>query len=133
MEVLSGRIILRPVDLDRSLRFYGDTLGLKIYREYGTGHDRGVVFFIGGGYLEVTGQAPPVDVDTAVEDERVSLWLQVPDLDEAHARLAAAGVDIVEPPERKPWGLDEMWIRDPDGLTIVVVQVPEDHPLRRRP
>jgi catechol 2,3-dioxygenase-like lactoylglutathione lyase family enzyme len=133
MEVLSGRIILRPVDLERSLRFYGDTLGLKIYREYGTGPDRGVVFFIGGGYLEVTGQAPPVDVDTAVEDERVSLWLQVPDLDEAHARLAAAGVDIVTQPERKPWGLDEMWIRDPDGLTIVVVQVPEDHPLRRRP
>ena len=133
MEVLSGRIILRPVDLDRSLRFYGDTLGLKIYREYGTGDDRGVVFFIGGGYLEVTGQAPPVDVDTAVEDERVSLWLQVPDLDDAHARLAAAGVDVVEPPERKPWGLDEMWIRDPDGLTIVIVHVPEDHPLRRRP
>ena len=127
MEVLSGRIILRPVDLERSLRFYGETLGLKIYREYGTGRDSGVVFFMGGGYLEVTGQAPPVDVD------KVSLWLQVPDLVEAHARLAAAGVDIAQPPERKPWGLDEMWIRDPDGLTIVVVQVPEDHPLRHRP
>jgi len=126
MEVLSGRIILRPVDLERSLRFYGETLGLKIYREYGTGADRGVVFFIGGGYLEITGRAPPVDVD------KLSLWLQVPNLDEVHARLAAAGVDITEPPERKPWGLDEMWIRDPDGLTIVVVQVPEDHPLRRR-
>ncbi|MBV9039833.1 MAG: VOC family protein, partial [Acidimicrobiia bacterium] len=35
--------------------------------------------------------------------------------------------------ERKPWGLREMWIRDPDGLTIVIVEVPEDHPLRRRP
>jgi len=127
MEVLSGRIILRPVDLERSLRFYGETLGLKIYREYGTGADRGVVFFIGGGYLEITGRAPPVDVD------KLSLWLQVPDLDEVHARLAAADVDIIDPPERKPWGLDEMWIRDPDGLTIVVVQVPEDHPLRRRP
>ena len=127
MEVLSGRVILRPVDLERSLRFYGETLGLKIYREYGTGADRGVVFFIGGGYLEITGRAPPVDVD------KLSLWLQVPDLDEVHAHLAAAGIDIVDPPERKPWGLDEMWIRDPDGLTIVVVEVPEDHPLRRRP
>jgi hypothetical protein len=25
----------------------------------------------------------------------------------------------------------EMWIQDPDGVRIVVVQVPEDHPLRR--
>src|SRR4051812_1919429 len=63
MEVLSGRVILRPVDLERSLRFYGDTLGLKIYREYGSGAGRGVVFFTGGGYLEITGRAPAVDVD----------------------------------------------------------------------
>jgi catechol 2,3-dioxygenase-like lactoylglutathione lyase family enzyme len=127
MEVLSGRVILRPVDLERSLRFYGETLGLRVYREYGTGPDRGVVFFIGGGYLEVTGRAAPVGVD------KISLWLQVPDIDEVHTRLATAGVDIVDTPERKPWGLLEMWIRDPDGLTIVIVEVPEDHPLRRRP
>ena len=126
MEVLSSRIILRPVDLERSLRFYGQTLGLKIYREYGSGADRGVVFFIGGGYLEITGRASAVDVD------KVSLWLQVPNLVEAHQQLSAAGVEIVDPPERKPWGLLEMWIRDPDGLTIVVVEVPEDHPLRHR-
>ena len=129
MEVLSSRVILRPVDLESSLRFYGETLGLHVYREYGSGADRGVVFFIGGGYLEITGRAPPVDDDV----DKVSLWLQVPDLEKVHERLSAAGVDIVDPPERKPWGLDEMWIRDPDGVTIVVVQVPEDHPLRRRP
>jgi len=129
MEVLSSRVILRPADLENSLRFYGETLGLHVYREYGSGGDRGVVFFIGGGYLEITGRAPPVDDDV----DKNSLWLQVPDLEKVHERLSAAGVDIVEPPERKPWGLDEMWIRDPDGVTIVVVHVPEDHPLRRRP
>ncbi|MBV8980107.1 MAG: VOC family protein [Acidimicrobiia bacterium] len=126
MEVLSARVILRPVDLERSLHFYGQTLGLKIYREYGSGKGRGVVFFIGGGYLELTGNGPAVDF------EKLSLWLQVPDLDAVHTRLAAAGVDIVDPPQRKPWGLLEMWIHDPDGLSIVVVEVPEDHPLRRR-
>jgi len=127
MEVLSGRVILRPVDLERSLRFYGETLGLRVYREYGTGAERGVVFFIGGGYLEITGTAPPPDVD------KMTLWLQVPDLDAVHADLVAKGVDITDPPERKPWGLDEMWIRDPDGVSIVIVEVPDDHPLRRRP
>ena len=127
MEVLSSRVLLRPVDLERSLRFYGETLGLHVYREYGSGPDRGVVFFIGGGFLEVTGHAQPSDVD------KIALWLQVRDLAATHAQLAAAGVDIVDGPERKPWGLDEMWIRDPDGVSIVLVQVPEDHPLRRRP
>jgi catechol 2,3-dioxygenase-like lactoylglutathione lyase family enzyme len=126
MEVLSSRVIVRPVDLERSLRFYGETLGLAIYREYGEGRSRGVVFFLGGGLLELTSRAPAPDVD------KVSLWLQVRDLAATHRVLADAGVEIVAAPERKPWGLEEMWIRDPDGLSIAVVEVPEDHPLRRR-
>jgi hypothetical protein len=27
--------------------------------------------------------------------------------------------------------LIEMWIEDPDGIRIVLVEVPADHPLRR--
>jgi hypothetical protein len=29
--------------------------------------------------------------------------------------------------------LIEMWIQDPDGVQIVLVEVPADHPLRRDP
>jgi hypothetical protein len=31
----------------------------------------------------------------------------------------------------QPWGLAEMWIADPDGVRIVLVEVPAQHPLRR--
>lgn len=123
MEILSSRVLLRPRDFERSRRFYGGTLGLAVYREF----RGGVVFFLGGGFLELSGHGeaagpPPGDV---------ALWLQVRDADAAHATLAAAGVDVVEPPVDKPWGLREMRIRDPDGLLLVVVEVPGDHPLRR--
>jgi uncharacterized glyoxalase superfamily protein PhnB len=47
--------------------------------------------------------------------------------------LLAAGVVIEDEPKRKPWGLIEMVARDPDGLAIVIVQVPPDHPQRRAP
>jgi predicted enzyme related to lactoylglutathione lyase len=57
----------------------------------------------------------------------------VRDLDATREELAARGVAIVRPPERMPWGLDEMWIADPDGVRICLVEVPEDHPLRHRP
>src|SRR5512133_1534424 len=30
------------------------------------------------------------------------------------------------------WGLFEMVARDPDGLALVLVEVPPEHPLRRR-
>jgi len=41
VDVLSSRILVRPSDLDRSRRFYRDTLGLAIYREFGPPDDPG--------------------------------------------------------------------------------------------
>ena len=127
MDVLSSRILLRPGDLDRSRRFYRDLLGLAIYREFGSPADPGVVFFLGPGFLEVSGHSadPP--------GRSVMLWLQVRDVHAEHERLAAAGVRVLRAPSAEPWGLTEMWIEDPDGVQIVLVEVPAGHPLRRDP
>ena len=43
----------------------------------------------------------------------------------------AAGASVTRPPKLEPWGLIEMWLQDPDGIAIVLVEVPADHPLRR--
>ncbi|MDQ0579309.1 VOC family protein [Streptomyces rishiriensis] len=127
VHVLSSRTLLRPTDPERSRAFYGEQLGLAVYREFGTGPERGVVYFLGGGFLEVSGRSetPP--------DPAVRLWLQVPDVAAAHDELRARGVEIVRPPVREPWGLLEMWVADPDGTPIVLVEVPADHPIRYRP
>ncbi|TFV73291.1 VOC family protein [Blastococcus sp. CT_GayMR20] len=124
MEVLSSRVLLRPADAARSQAFYRDVLGLAVYREFGPPEHRGVVFFVGNGLLEVSGRShePP---------HGMALWVQVRDVAAEHARLSAAGVPVARPPEREPWGLVEMWIEDPDGVRIVLVEVPDDHPLRR--
>ena len=45
MEVLSGRVLVRPTDPARSTAFYRDVLGLAVYREF----PGGTVFFLGGG------------------------------------------------------------------------------------
>jgi predicted enzyme related to lactoylglutathione lyase len=124
MDVLSSRILLQPTDPARSQAFYGDVLGLAVYRQFGSAERPGIVFFLGNGLLEVSGRSaePPAGL---------SLWLQVRDVAAEHRRLAAAGVTITQPPRREPWGLVEMWIEDPDGVRIALVEVPEDHPLRR--
>ena len=125
MEVLSSRILLHPVDLARSRHFYRDVLGLAVYREFGTLADPSVVFFLGGGLLEIS--AP-----TASPPGRpVQIWLQVRDVHAEHDRLTGAGVRVLREPTVEPWGLTEMWIEDPDGVRIVLVEVPADHPLRR--
>jgi catechol 2,3-dioxygenase-like lactoylglutathione lyase family enzyme len=122
LDVLSSRILLHPRDWTKSSRFYREILGLKVYREWGGG----VVFFLGGGFLELSGQGGEPIGGTP------QLWLQVEDLEREHRRLCALGAAIVEPPVRKPWGLDEMRVTDPDGLRLVLVEVPPEHPLRRR-
>ncbi|MFC9909838.1 VOC family protein [Streptomyces sp. NPDC059862] len=127
VHVLSSRTLLRPNDAERSRVFYGEQLGLAVYREFGTGPERGTVYFLGGGFLEISGRSetPP--------SPAVRLWLQVDDVTAAEEELRAKGVDIVRPPLREPWGLIEMWIADPDGTPIVLVEVPADHPIRYRP
>ncbi|MFE6917091.1 VOC family protein [Streptomyces rubiginosohelvolus] len=127
VHVLGSRILLHPTDPDRSRAFYGEALGLAVYREFGTGPERGTVYFLGGGFLEVSGRGeePP--------SSAVQVWLQVDDAEAAHEELRAKGVTVLRPPKREPWGLVEMWIEDPDGVRIAVVEVPDDHPLRYRP
>jgi len=125
VDVLSSRILLHPSDLDRSRRFYRDVLGLAIYREFGPPDDPGMVFFLGQGLLEVSGHA------AGPAGHSVMIWIQVRDIRAEHARLAAAGVPVIRGPATEPWGLTEMWIEDPDGIRIVLVEVPPGHPLRR--
>jgi predicted enzyme related to lactoylglutathione lyase len=126
MEVLSSRVMVHPTDFEPSFRFYAESLGLHVYRQWGSGSTRGVVFFLGGGFLELSGSS------RTGTSRSVSVWLQVRDVDAVGHELEEAGVEIIEPPTDKPWGLREMQIRDPDGLSIVIVEVPETHPLRRR-
>lgn len=125
MDVLSSRILIRPSDPRRSHLFYRDELGLAVAREFGEGEHRGIVFFAGNGLIEVSGRGGPE------ARAGIALWLQVRDVHEEVARLAARGQRIVRPPQSEPWGLVEAWIEDPDGIPIVLVQIPDDHPLRR--
>ncbi len=154
MEILAARVLVRPVDPALSLIFYRDVLELAVYREF----PGGTVFFFGGGYLEVSGQATvskakgtaasqqtlagqertapggsPFNAEPDQPDEQVRLWIQVRDMATAYRILLERGATVVRPPRREPWGLNEMWVADPDGLRIGIIEVPPEHPLRRDP
>ncbi len=125
MEVLSSRVLLRPTNLERSIKFYRDDLGLGVAREFGQGKDRGVVFYLGGGFLEVSGVGSGAGPN-------LSVWLQVRDIYEVETELKKRNVLITRGPRKEPWGLMEMWVSDPDGVRLYIVEIPDDHPLRKR-
>jgi catechol 2,3-dioxygenase-like lactoylglutathione lyase family enzyme len=133
VEVLSSRTIVHPADLDRSIEFYRDILGLAVAREFGQGEGRGIVFFAGGGLIEVVAgwRSARSPGPVAPVTPPIALWLQVRSVETALAELQQRGVPVVRPARLEPWGLIEAWIDDPDGLRIHLVEVPPDHPLRR--
>lgn len=111
-------MLIRPVDYQRSLAFYRDDLGLAIARDYGAG----TVFYAGQSLIEIAGHGTPSAGGT--------MWLQVRDIYATEKELAQRGVTIDREARQESWGLHEMHVTDPDGVLLIFVQVPEDHPLR---
>lgn len=126
VQVLQSRVLLRPRDFDAAIRFYEQQVGLVRYRDWGDPVS-GVVYFLGGGFLELTRGGADGDLPAGFR-----LWWQVPDVHAAADELSARGVEISAAPERKPWGLIECTVHDPDGTELVLIETPVDHPLRRR-
>ncbi len=56
----------------------------------------------------------------------VLLWFQVADFDAAAARARALHATVVEDVHENPnAGQRELWLRDPDGYTVVLASLPE--------
>ncbi|MCW2560472.1 MAG: glyoxalase [Mycobacterium sp.] len=123
MEILASRVLFRPADYQTSLTFYRDAIGLAIAREYGVG----TVFYAGQSLIELAGHGGQTEPGNFTG----ALWLQVRDVYDTQAELESRGVPIAREAKREPWGLHELHVTDPDGVTLIFVQVPETHPLRR--
>ncbi|MGW0161911.1 VOC family protein [Mycobacterium sp. NPDC003323] len=119
MEILASQVLIRPADYARSVEFYRDRIGLAIAREYGGG----TVFYAGQSLIELAGHGAP--------SAGGALWLQVRDVYATETELTGRGVPIARAATEEPWGLHEMHVTDPDGVTLIFVQVPDTHPLRR--
>lgn len=114
--------ILLSRDLDASLAFYRDTLGLEVARR---DHDR-IVFRAGAGSQLVISESTVGTSDTQTQ----AAW-RVPDIRAAIAELRARGVrieDYVEPDPVTDDGVADMghswaaWFIDPFDNVLAVVE-----------
>jgi predicted enzyme related to lactoylglutathione lyase len=95
-------VIIQVQDLERALKFYGETLGLPVSQRYE--HCTG--FEAGGFQLFVEkGESPGPVFEFLVSDVAA-----------AKQKLLAAGCTVVEEDERVP----RLYMRDPYGLTFNV-------------
>jgi len=112
-------VALQVKDLRRSRAFYLDQLGLRAAPFSPPG---AVVFDTHP--IPFAVREPLVDLNASPRlGWGVSLWLAADDAQGLHDRLATAGVPILQPPTRGPFGL-QFSFSDPDGYTVTVHQPP---------
>ena len=120
--------MIRVRDLEKSLRFYTEQLGMKVLRQRDYPSGKFTLAFVGYGdetghtVIELTHnweQAEPYQLGTAFGH----LAIGVPDVYKACDRLAAAGVKIPRPAGPMAHGGSVIaFIEDPDGYRIELVQ-----------
>jgi catechol 2,3-dioxygenase-like lactoylglutathione lyase family enzyme len=142
-------IIVR--DMERSLQFYRDVLGLNVWIEGGAGHELPALYQLLGmppctvrwvilqsedvdwgmvGLFELTDPAPADEthpnIDRANRGE-ACLVFHTPDVDLVHERSRAMGLTVLCPPTRldlRRHGVSskEMTLRDPNGVLVNFIQ-----------
>lgn len=117
-----GHIVLQVTDLDRSIRFYRDTLGLPLVSQ-GKPRGRRIVFFSLGAKhhdLALIELAPGAAGNDPARAGIMHLAFKIGDdielLKEARARMVAAGVPIVNTTEHMT--TYSLYLSDPDGITV---------------
>jgi catechol 2,3-dioxygenase-like lactoylglutathione lyase family enzyme len=117
-------VILIVEDLERSLQFYTQVLGLPLghrageYAQLDTGATRLSLYTrramsqtLGMDLTEPPFNAPGFEIG-----------FKVPDVDAAYAALIERGVVSQTPPTDRPWGQRTAYVRDPDGHLVELAQ-----------
>jgi catechol 2,3-dioxygenase-like lactoylglutathione lyase family enzyme len=133
-------------DLDRSIDFYADVLGLEMLTEPSPVFDapelgealgvpgaalRMATFRVGGDTLELLEySAPPSPVDAPLPQNALGahhVALRVDDIQATYDDLTARGVTFLSPPNAIDEGVLQGWrwayFTDPDGITLELVEV----------
>ena len=117
-------VVLVVEDVDRSLAFYIDILGLRL------GHRSGPFAQLDTGVTRVAVYERAAMADTLGDSLRApdldapgfELGFKVADCDAAFEELVARGATPAVPPTDRAWGQRTAYLRDPDGHLVELAQ-----------
>jgi catechol 2,3-dioxygenase-like lactoylglutathione lyase family enzyme len=112
-----GAITLFVDDLDAAKAFYREVFGLPVHFE----DEVSAVFDVGGTLINLLQASEahdlihPAAVARSDSGARMQLTIQVDDVDAVCAELARRGVELLNGPIDRPWGIRTAAFRDPGG------------------
>jgi catechol 2,3-dioxygenase-like lactoylglutathione lyase family enzyme len=119
-------LILAVSELARSARFYEEALGapraveVPVYIELALPSGMRLGLYQREAFGRNTGQVPRGVAPGEIAG--TELYLQVEDIEEAGARLLAAGARLLSPRAPRPWGDEAAYFADPDGNVVVAAR-----------
>lgn len=124
-----GHVAIRAKDIDRSLEFYTDKLGLeemlRLHRDNG---DLWLIYLrlTDDQYIELfpygVGEDAPPRESTGLNH----VCITVDDVDSVVAQLTEKGVPLISPLKEGADGNRQAWIADPDGNRFELMQMRDD-------
>ncbi|WP_299245190.1 VOC family protein [uncultured Aquimarina sp.] len=128
MDLLSLKTVIRTRDYDASIHFYTKILTLDIVEEY-SNENRGCILRFGNNdsnaFLEIS-EIPKdhyyyqPEFSKYLKNDKIDIQLQTNDINQWVARFHGKW-EITGPIDR-PWGSKYLYLRDPDGLQIIIYQ-----------
>lgn len=96
---------LPVADVERAQKYYKDTLGFAMRWLYPSKE----IGAVSRGHVTIFFRKRELPFEPAVH------WIFAEDIDALYEELQSLGADIVEPLEKKPWGLRQFTVKDLDG------------------
>ena len=118
MKARLRQVIVYVSNMERSIAFYRDTLGLPL-RSESPGWSE---FDVDGLTLALHISRTPGSAPEAMATGQAELSLEVSDLDQAHTTSQSQGIAVNDPMLLENLGKRIVTLRDPDGLAITLVE-----------
>jgi glyoxylase I family protein len=115
--------LIQVYDMRASLRFYCDELGFKVVSNSGGEDFDWGLLQLGPAYLmlntayEAQHRPPAPDPARVAAHEDTSLFFGCESADDIYAALKARGLAL-DPPRNAPYGMRQLYVRDPDGYVL---------------
>lgn len=113
-------VIIHVTDLEPSIQFYENVLGMKVMKRFPAGPNQEIAYMEGdGANVELIAHK---DLDSLSHDSHLALGVQVDSLEEAMEKMQKAGVPIESGPFEPNPTIRFFFIQDPNGVTIEILQ-----------